>query len=122
MKKLKQFIPHLTASMAVAMAVIVYVDDRNPRMGFLSSVTGRIYSFAFCLLALTAGILLIKEYRKPPVRKQKAAPAKKGKTSYKLVNIGGQETLMEVNLLPAEEADPRLVAAVRTVMEGKEQK
>lgn len=121
MKKLKKFMPHLSMSMAVAMAVIVYVDDRNPRMGFLSSVTGRIYSFAFCIIALVAGILLVKEYRRPPVRKQKSAPVKKGKTSYKLVNVGGRETLMEVNLLPVEEADPRLVAAVRTVMEGKEQ-
>lgn len=61
---MKRILTHLCLCMSVCMAVIVYIDDRNPMMGFLRSTTGRIYSIAFCLIALIVSILWIADDRK----------------------------------------------------------
>lgn len=61
---MKRILPHLCLVMSVCMAVIVYIDDRNPMMGFLKSGIGRIYSLAFCVLVLITSIVFIVERRR----------------------------------------------------------
>lgn len=62
---MKRILPHLTLSMAIAVAFITYLDDRNPMMGFLRSLLGRGFLYAFCTLtAVTCLVLIIDRFRK----------------------------------------------------------
>ena len=108
---MKRFLPNLTASMAVCMLVIAYIDDRNPMMGFLSSVVGKLYMVAFSVLGIATAVLLIREYRA-----EKAAPVPgrtAGKTSAKLVKVNGEDTLMVVTLTPLADMDEHTRTVIR---------
>ncbi|MCF0134924.1 MAG: hypothetical protein HUJ69_00700 [Lachnospiraceae bacterium] len=74
---MKKFLPHLTIAMAIAMAAITYVDDRNPMMGFLRSSAGHIYIYLFCAVAFSAALLFIVDMRIRDVRRYKKQQEKK---------------------------------------------
>ena len=64
MRKIKEFLPHLCLSMALAMVVIVILDVRNPLMKFLTSNTSRIYIYAFCALTVLVCFISMIDNRK----------------------------------------------------------
>lgn len=54
---MRKLLYHLNFSLALAMLVLIYVDNRNPMMGFLSSPLGYGYLFAFAgLTAVNCGL------------------------------------------------------------------
>jgi len=64
MRKIKEFLPHLCLSMALAMIVIVILDVRNPLMKFLTSGTSKTYIIAFCVITVIVAIISIFDNRK----------------------------------------------------------
>ena len=57
MRKLLEFIPHLTLVMALGLALFTILDGFNPMMEWLTSGVSKGYIFAFC--ALSAGTALL---------------------------------------------------------------
>ena len=49
-------LPHVSVSLALAVAVMVILDVFNPRMGFLSSTYSRIVLLLAAVIALASGI------------------------------------------------------------------
>jgi len=62
MKLLQKLLPHLLIAVALAVGVIIYVDNRNPNMEFLRCRVGNSYVYVLCVLAALSGIFgLCKE-------------------------------------------------------------
>lgn len=57
LRALRNFLPHLTIAMALGMAVLVYLDGRNPYMEFLTSGASKVYILLLCALCLAVAIL-----------------------------------------------------------------
>lgn len=70
---MRKFLLHLNFSLALAMLVLVYCDNRNPMMGFLSCPLGYSYLFAFSGLTVLNG--MINLFR--PRKKRKVNPKTK---------------------------------------------
>ena len=64
MKAVKAFLPHLCLSMALGLAVLVFLEGRNPVMAFLSSPASRVYILCFCVLVLFLCAFCIIDNRK----------------------------------------------------------
>ena len=58
---MKRLLLHFNLALAICMLVVVYVDNRNPMMGFLKSTMGFLYLFAFCLITAVNCIVWIRE-------------------------------------------------------------
>lgn len=43
-------LPHICNALAIALAVIIYVDGRNPMMMFLTSTPSRAFLYVFAIL------------------------------------------------------------------------
>lgn len=63
MKFLKSILPNLSIAMSLALIVLVYVDNRNPLMGFLRSTQAQIFIVIAAVLALATGIVLYASWR-----------------------------------------------------------
>ena len=57
MRKLLEFIPHLTLVMALGLALFAILDGYNPFMEWLTSGVSKVYIYLFC--ALSAGTALL---------------------------------------------------------------
>lgn len=69
---MRKFLQHLNFALALAMLVIIYCDNRNPLMGFLSCPLGYGYLFTFAGLTALNFILLLffpKRKKIPPGKK-----------------------------------------------------
>lgn len=55
MKFLKFFLPNLTIAMSVGLVILLYLDNRNPMMGFLYGKPFMIYGavLAFCSILVS---------------------------------------------------------------------
>ena len=60
MKRILFALTLLSNSMLLGMALLVYLDSRNPYMKFLTSGTSKIYILLMCLLGLTVGFLYLR--------------------------------------------------------------
>lgn len=68
---MRKLLLHLNFSLALAMLVLIYVDNRNPMMGFLACPLGYAYLFSFA--GLTALNCALSLFRKP--RRKSRQPA-----------------------------------------------
>ena len=59
MRKLLEFIPHLTLVMALGLALFAILDGYNPFMEWLTSGVSKGYIFAFCALSVGTALLCI---------------------------------------------------------------
>ncbi len=64
MRFLKGFSPNLTMVLALALVIVLYLDNRNPMMGFLVGWPFRILVLANFLCAVTTALTLYLSWRK----------------------------------------------------------
>ena len=64
MQKLRNFLPHLSLSLNLAVLIVLYLDGRNPMMGFLIGRPFQILCSCACAAAILQGILSSAEHRK----------------------------------------------------------
>lgn len=74
MNKLRGFIPNLTAALNIALLVVVYLDLRNPMMGFLVGAPFLVLVAATCICSVITAVLF---YIGARGRKTKRDPVKK---------------------------------------------
>jgi len=64
MKLLHAVIPNLAISMNIVLIIVIYLDMRNPMMGFLEDTPFYVLSIATAVVSLTSAITLYGSYRK----------------------------------------------------------
>lgn len=64
MKLFKSLVSHIAIVLNVCLLIVVYLDLRNPMMGFLMGAPFLILVASCALFSVTAGILLYAENRK----------------------------------------------------------
>ena len=70
MKFLKAFLPNLTIALNIALIVVVYLDRRNPMMGFLVGAPFMVLACSCALSSLMTAIVLYVDWRGSGRRKQ----------------------------------------------------
>ena len=64
MKLLRVWIPNLAISLNLAMVIVVYLDMRNPMMGFLSGAPFPVLVGCACLCSVLSAATLYGDWRK----------------------------------------------------------
>ena len=72
MRFLKGALPNISLALSIAMLVVVYIDRRNPMMGFLSGAPFFILALLTGIASIATAIVLYSSWRKPKKRKKKA--------------------------------------------------
>ena len=72
MRLLKGALPNISLALSVVMLVVVYIDRRNPMMGFLSGAPFFILALLTGIASIATAIVLYSSWRKPKKRKKKA--------------------------------------------------
>lgn len=72
MRFLKGALPNISLALSVVMLVVVYIDRRNPMMGFLSGAPFFILALLTGIASIATAIVLYSSWRKPKKRKKKA--------------------------------------------------
>ena len=69
MKFLRGFLPNLTIALNVALLIVIYLDLRNPMMGFLVGTPFLVMAGASCVCSVATAVLLYGDWRKKGGRK-----------------------------------------------------
>ena len=78
MKFLRAMLPNLTIALNISMMVVVYLDQRNPMMGFLMGTPFLILSALCAAASILTAIVLYTDWRKAGrVSGKKEKPEKK---------------------------------------------
>ena len=72
MRFLKGALPNISLALSVVMLVVVYIDRRNPMMGFLSGAPFFILALLTGVTSIATAIVLYRSWRKPKKGKKKA--------------------------------------------------
>jgi len=64
MRFLKGTLPHLAISLNLALMIVIYLDMRNPMMGFLMGAPFAVLAASCCLSSIAAAVTLYVCYRK----------------------------------------------------------
>ena len=64
MRFLKRTLPHLVISLNLALMIVIYLDMRNPMMGFLEGMPFLVLSGASILAAVCTAVTLYGDSRK----------------------------------------------------------
>ena len=64
MKLFHAVIPNLTISLNLVLLIIVYLDMRNPRMGFMEDTPFYVVVISAAVLSLISAVTLYGSYRK----------------------------------------------------------
>ena len=64
MKLLHSVIPNLTISMNMVMLIVVYLDMRNPKMGFMGDTPYYVLAVITAIVSLISAVTLYASYRK----------------------------------------------------------
>ena len=72
MRFLKGALPNISLALSVVMLVVVYLDRRNPMMGFLSGPPFFILALLAGLASIATALVLYHSWRKPKKRRRKA--------------------------------------------------
>lgn len=57
-------IPNFSISLNISLLILIYLDRRNPMMGFLSGTPFLILAAACCVCSILSGAALYASYRK----------------------------------------------------------
>ena len=75
MRFLRAFLPNLTISLNLALMIVVYLDRRNPMMGFLVGAPFTVLAACTCVCSLATAVVLYaawrKQHRRPAGKYQK---------------------------------------------------
>lgn len=69
MRFLRGFLPNLTIALNISLLVIIYLDLRNPMMGFLSGTPFLVLSVLCVLCSIASAVLLYGDWRRAGSRK-----------------------------------------------------
>ena len=72
MRFFRGILPHISIALNICLIVVVYLDRRNPMMGFLMGAPFFILACAAALCAIATAVTLYVWWRKPKKRKKKA--------------------------------------------------
>lgn len=64
MKFLRGFIPNLTIALNVAMMIVLYLNSRNPMMGFLIGTPFLVLAMLTCILSMMTAVIVYADWRK----------------------------------------------------------
>jgi len=64
MKLFHAVIPNLAVSMNLVMLIVIYLDMRNPKMGFLMDTPFYVLSITTTVVSLISAVTLYASYRK----------------------------------------------------------
>lgn len=64
MRKILEFIPHLTLVMALGLAIFTVLDGYNPMMEWLTSGISKGYIFVLCALSVVTSLLCMLGQRR----------------------------------------------------------
>ena len=64
MRVLKGALPNLTISLNIALMVVIYLDMRNPMMGFLIGTPFITLAASSCVCSIATAIVLYSSWRK----------------------------------------------------------
>ena len=64
MRVLKEALPNLTISLNIALMVVIYLDMRNPMMGFLIGAPFITLAASTCICSIATAIVLYSSWRK----------------------------------------------------------
>ena len=64
MRKILEFIPHLTLVLALGLALFTILDGYNPVMEWLTSGVSKLYIYLFCALSAATAVLCAAEQRR----------------------------------------------------------
>ena len=64
MKKLGEFIPHLSICLLICLAVFTVLDGYNPYMKWLTSTVSKIYIVLCIVVGITPAVMLIVRQRR----------------------------------------------------------
>lgn len=79
MKFLRAMLPNLSFALNISMLVVVYLDQRNPMMGFLMGTPFFVLAYLSGLSAIATAIVVYADWRKTG-KSQKQEPAPEEKT------------------------------------------
>ena len=71
MRFLKGALPNISLALSIAMLVVVYIDRRNPMMGFLSGAPFFVLALLTGLASIVTAIVLYHTWRKPKKSRRK---------------------------------------------------
>ena len=71
MKLLNAVIPNLTISLNLVMLIIVYLDKRNPKMGFMGDTPYYVLAVSTAIVSLISAVTLYAAYRKKQREQEK---------------------------------------------------
>lgn len=69
MKYLKSLLPNVSIACSVALMIVIYLDLRNPMMGFLSGGPFLVLALLTALSSIATAIVLYRDYRKEGQKK-----------------------------------------------------
>ena len=64
MKFLKSFLPNLTIVLSIALVILLYLDNRNPMMGFLYGKPFMLLGVSLALCSISVSILYYVSWQK----------------------------------------------------------
>lgn len=64
MKLFHAVIPNLAVSMNLVMLIVIYLDMRNPKMGFLMDAPFYVLAISTAIVSLISAVTLYMSYRK----------------------------------------------------------
>lgn len=72
MRFLKGILPNISIALSICLVVVVYLDRRNPMMGFLMGAPFFTLAVACAVTSIATAIVLYAQWRKPKKRRKKA--------------------------------------------------
>jgi hypothetical protein len=72
MRFLKGALPNISLTLTIALMVVIYLDRRNPMMGFLSGAPFFVLALLAGIASIATSVVLYSAWRKPKKRKKKA--------------------------------------------------
>lgn len=76
MKFLKAVLPNFTVALNLAFMIVIYLDMRNPMMGFLVGAPFRVLAACCCICSIATALVLYGTNRRNNRKKQEATVEK----------------------------------------------
>ena len=77
MRFFRGILPHISIVLSICLVVIVYLDRRNPMMGFLMGAPFLALVITCAVSSAATAVVLYSQWRKPQKRKEKHQKAAK---------------------------------------------
>lgn len=71
MRFFRGILPHISIALSICLVVVVYLDRRNPMMGFLMGAPFFILACTAAASSIATAVTLYIQWRKPKKQKQK---------------------------------------------------